>query len=69
MDRGLRAQLSPKEETALHKVAAGSVDQDQIQLAHLAHLAALQLIETRDGKWQLTAIGHARMAGTMIPPR
>ena len=65
MDRGLRTQRSPKEETELQKVAAGSVEQDQIQLAHLA---ALQLIEMRDGKWQLTAIGHARMAGGKTTP-
>lgn len=59
MDRGLRAQLSPNEETALRKIATGS-DFDRIQLAHIEHLAALQLIEARDGKWQLTEFGAAR---------
>ena len=61
MDRGLPAQLSPNEETALRKIAAGSTDQDQIRLTYLAQLAALQLIEARNGKWQLTVIGRARL--------
>ena len=62
MDRGLRAQLSPNEETALRKIAAGTVNHDQIQLAHLAQLAALELIEKRHGKWRLTEMGGARTA-------
>jgi hypothetical protein len=58
MDRGLRAQLSPNEENALRKIAAGETD--HIQLSHLAQLAALQLIEARDDSWQLTEIGRSR---------
>ena len=60
MDRGLRAQLSPREETALLKIAGGSPF-DQIQLAHLKQLVALQLVEERDGRWGLTAMGRARI--------
>ena len=60
MDRGLRAQLSPREETALLKIAGGSPF-DQVQLAHLKHLVALQLVEERDGRWGLTAMGRTRL--------
>ena len=58
----LRAQLSPNEETSLRKIAAGSTYYDRIQMAHLEQLVALELIEARDDIWQLTAMGHARMA-------
>ena len=60
MDRGLRAQLSPREETALRKIAGGAAV-DQIQLAHLKQLVALQLVEERDGRWGLTAMGRTRI--------
>lgn len=61
MDRGLRAQLSPNEDTALRKVAAGS-DGDGIPLALLKQLSALGLIQSRDGRWELTDFGRIRMA-------
>ncbi|WP_428661210.1 hypothetical protein [Reyranella sp.] len=61
MDRGLRAQLSPNEETALRKIALGAMDRDYISLPHLEHLVALALIEARDGKWRLTQMGAARL--------
>ena len=48
MDRGLRAQLSPNEETSLRKIAAGSTYYDRIQMARLEQLVALELIEARD---------------------
>jgi len=61
MDRGLRAQLSPNEETALRKIALEAVDRDCISLPHLEQLVALALIEARDGKWRLTEMGAARL--------
>jgi len=71
MDRGLRAQLSPKEENALRKIAAGVTD--KILAIYLMQLVALQLIEARDGAWRLTEMGRARMAasdrGVGAPPR
>ena len=71
MDRGLRAQLSPKEENALRKIGVGVTD--QILAIHLVQLVALQLIEARDGTWRLTEMGRARMAvserGVGVPPR
>ncbi len=63
MGRGLRAPLSPNEENALCRIAVGLMDQDQIHTAHLARLVALMLIEARDGKWGLTALGTARTSG------
>ncbi len=63
MDRGLRAQLSPNEENALRKIAAGVTD--QIPAVHLVQLVSLQLIEARDGTWKLTAIGEARTRRSM----
>lgn len=67
MDCGLRAQLSANEETALRKIAAGWTDHDLIRLALLAQLAALQLIEARNGKWRLTVMGHARIGCGTTP--
>ncbi len=63
MDRGLRAQLSPNEENALRKIAVGVTD--QILAVHLGRLAALQLIEEREGTWKLTAIGEVRTRRSM----
>ncbi len=63
MDRGLRAQLSPKEENALRKIAAGVTE--QIPAVHLVQLVALQLIEERDGTWKLTAMGEVRTRRSM----
>ena len=63
MDRGLRAQLSPNEENALRKIAVGVTD--QILAVHLGRLAALQLIEERDGTWKLTAMGEERTRRSM----
>lgn len=61
MNRSLRAQLSPNEEAALLKIAAGG-DVDEIPLDHLKRLAALWLAESRDGKWELTEFGAMRVA-------
>jgi len=60
MTRGLRAQLSPNEENALRKIASGS-DGQGILLSHLTRLAALWLIESRNGKWELTDFGRTRI--------
>ncbi len=59
MDRGLRARLSSNEETALHRIAAGS-DGSGIPSAHLSRLAALWLVQSRDGRWELTDYGTLR---------
>jgi len=69
MDRGLRAQLSPNEETTLRKIAAGMTNLDAIQMRHLVQLLALQLIEIRDGNWHLTAMGKVRTASDSQTPR
>ena len=58
MDRGLRAQLRPNKETALRKVAAGANPSG----IPLDQLSALWLIESRDGKWELTDFGKLRIA-------
>lgn len=62
MDRGLRAHLSPNEESVFRRIAAEATDQDKFQPRHLAQLAALRLVELRDGKWRLTTMGSARNA-------
>ncbi len=61
MDRGLRAQLSPKEDTVLRKIAAGA-DAANVPRNHLTYLESLWLIESRDGKWELTDVGKTRIA-------
>lgn len=67
MDRGLRAQLSPNEENTLRRIAMGLSHKDELNAQHVAHLAALQLIERPDGVWRLTALGRARNAGEATP--
>jgi hypothetical protein len=42
MDRGLRAQLSPNEETTLQRVARPEVAHDERRAHHVAPLLALQ---------------------------
>ena len=56
--KGMLAQLSPHEETALRKIAVGS--DDVLDPAHVRRLHQLDLVE-RDGRsWRLTALGGRR---------
>jgi len=66
MVRALRAPLSPKEENALRKIAAGAGN--QAQEVYLARLVTLELIEDRDGEWHLTEFGRLRSMGESIVP-
>jgi hypothetical protein len=61
MDRGLRAQLSPNEESTFRRIARAGLPQAQSRPEDTAQLAALQLIEIRDGTWYLTALGSERL--------
>lgn len=62
MDRGLRVPLSPREESALRRVAQGSVQYQDVASEHRRRLKRLALIHEIDGKLVLTTIGHKRAA-------
>ena len=56
--RGMLAPLSPHEETALRKIAAGSVD--PIDPVHVRHLRDLGLVNEVGTCWHLTPLGARR---------
>jgi hypothetical protein len=63
MDRGLRAALSPKEESALQKVALAHPQAAEMRGVDVRRLTSLSLIEERDGKLELTETGVRRREG------
>jgi hypothetical protein len=56
--RGLRAPLSPREETALLRVARGGVFLQDLASEHLRRLTLLELVQEIDGKLALTELGR-----------
>ena len=56
--KGMLAQLSPHEETALRKIAVGS--DDLVDPAHVRRLHQLELVERKGQSWRLTALGNRR---------
>jgi hypothetical protein len=56
--RGMLAPLSPHEETALRKIAAGSVD--PIDPVHVRRLRDLGLVNEVGTSWHLTPLGARR---------
>jgi hypothetical protein len=61
MDRGLRAQLSPNDESTLLQLSLSGLDQNCLRESNVEHLVALRLIDARDGVWRLTAMGELRV--------
>jgi hypothetical protein len=57
MDRGLRAQLSPNDESTLLQLSLSALDQDSLRASNLEYLVALRLVEARDGVLRLTPMG------------
>ena len=66
MNRGLRAQLSPREEAALRRISQSDLPQISLRGLETEKLLALRLIEMRDGAWALTATGQRRTAGRAL---
>ena len=60
--RGLRAPLSPREESALLRVARGEARPQDLASEHIRRLALLELIHESDGKLALTELGRVRLA-------
>ena len=65
MVRSLRAPLSPREESALLRVARGDARPQDLASEHIRRLALLELIREKDGKLALTELGRERVA----PPK
>jgi hypothetical protein len=60
MARGLLAPLSPNEQTALRRVANGISKIKHLRATSLQRLKHLALVEERDGRIRLTALGERR---------
>jgi hypothetical protein len=60
-ERGLRAQLSPNDESTLLQLSLSVLDQDSLRASNLEHLIALRLVEARDGVLRLTPMGVLRV--------
>ncbi len=62
MERGMRALLSPNEETALRHVATGLAHPTSSKTGHIERLKKLGLVTEDDGLLRLTETGRARYA-------
>ena len=60
MTRGSLAPLSPNEETTLRRVALGVSKAATLPKLDVARLAALALVEEKDGELRLTGVGRGR---------
>ncbi|HEY2871022.1 MAG TPA: hypothetical protein VGJ56_03840 [Reyranella sp.] len=60
MERGLLAQLSPNEQTALRRVANGISKPKHLRATSVARLKLLALVEEREGRIRLTPLGTRR---------
>ena len=60
MARGLLVPLSPNEQTALRRVANGISKPKQLRSTSLERLKALALVEEKEGRIRLTALGAQR---------
>ena len=67
MERGLRAPLSPHEEITLRRVALGISKAKRLPARDVAHLIRLCLIDEKDGRLSLTALGRQRYQGLPRP--
>jgi predicted transcriptional regulator len=61
MERGLLIELSPNEETALHRVAQGLMLTEDMAQHHLIRLKQLALIQETGADFKLTVIGILRL--------
>jgi predicted transcriptional regulator len=69
MERGLLVELSPKEETALQRIAQGMMLTADMEPHHLARLKQLALIEETGTDFRLTDLGRQRLAMRGAAPR
>ena len=67
MERGLRAPLCPHEEVTLRRVALGISKAKLLPARDVAHLIRLCLIDEKDGRLSLTALGRQRYQGLPRP--
>jgi predicted transcriptional regulator len=69
MERGLLIELSPNEETALHRVAQGLMLTEDMAQHHLSRLKQLALIEEAGADFKLTGLSIQRLAsrGKALP--
>jgi len=67
MECGLRAPLSPHEEVTLRRVALGISKAKLLPARDVAHLIRLCLIDEKDGRLSLTALGRQRYQGLPRP--
>jgi hypothetical protein len=61
MERGLLAQLSPRERAALRQIANGDVRSGALNPLHIRQLLSLALIEEKASMYCLTVLGQQRI--------
>lgn len=68
MANGLRAALSPNEDTTLRRIAGGGVPPRSLRDSDIARLKRLGLIEESRMGLTLSPLGQQRLHGTSPPP-
>jgi hypothetical protein len=63
MDRGLRAPFSPHEEVTFRRIALGHSDVNVLPARDVAYLIHLRLVDEKEGRLKLTALGRERYHG------
>jgi hypothetical protein len=63
MGRGLRAPLSPREEVTFRRIALGISKAKLLPAQDVAHLIRLRLVDEKEGRLRLTALGRERYRG------
>jgi len=62
MDRGLKAALSPNEETTLRRIGHGTAKPSELIARDIEHLSRLALIDRHGEQLILTDLGRQRLA-------
>jgi hypothetical protein len=63
MERGLKAPFSPHEATTFRRIALGISDAKLLPAQDVAYLIHLRLIDEKEGRLRLTALGRERYHG------
>jgi len=67
LERGLLAPLSPNEQAALRRVASGITKPKHLRAQSVERLKLLALVEEREGRIKLTALGERRWLADRTP--
>jgi len=63
MERGLKAPFSPHEEATFRRIALGLCEANLLPARDVAYLIRLRLVEEKEGRLRVTALGCKRYQG------